>query len=244
MARLPRLLLPGFPVHLVVRGNDRQSIFRSEGDRIFFHRCLVETTQRFEVAVHAYVFMSNHVHLLATAARARSHSQVVQAMGRRYVSYFNFLHGRTGTLWEGRFRSSIVESDRYLLACQRYIERNPVRAGIVAAPRDYAWSSHRCVAGGRPDDLVTPHELVLGLGFEEASRRRAYRKLFDLAPDEKEIGRIRDALHCGWALGSADFCAFVKSQAGRPTARRPAGRKRSDAGSASIAAPRINSIGV
>lgn len=234
MARLPRLLLPGFPVHLVVRGNDRQPIFRSEGDRIFFHRCLVETTQRFEVTVHAYVFMTNHVHLLATASRARSHSQVVQAMGRRYVSYFNFLHGRTGTLWEGRFRSSIVESDRYLLACQRYIERNPVRACIVAAPRDYAWSSHRCIAEGRSDDLVTPHELALGLGFDEASRRRAYRKLFDQAPDDEEIERIRDALNYGWGLGSADFCAFVESQAGRAAARRTAGRKRGDENAASL----------
>lgn len=141
MARLPRLWISGLPEHLIIRGNNRQAIFRSDGDRVFFHRCLVEISSRCQVDVHAYVLMGNHVHLLATGREADSISRMIQATGRRYVSYFNYLYKRTGTLWEGRFRSSAVQTDRYLLTCQRYIELNPVRAGIVADPMDFPWSS-------------------------------------------------------------------------------------------------------
>jgi putative transposase len=236
MARLPRIDIPGWPVHLVVRGNDRQDIFRSEGDRIYFHRCLVERVKRHDVSVHAYVLMTNHVHLLATSTAPGALARVIQSMGRRYVSYFNYLYGRTGTLWEGRYRSSIVEADRYLLACHRYIEMNPVRAGIVAVPGDYRWSSHRCNAWGRPDDLVTPHPLYLSLGPDESARHEGYRGLFECAPDGSELEAIRAAMNKGWALGGSSFRQQVEGVTGRRSAPAPRGRPR--------ATRRINLIGV
>src|SRR5688572_25335981 len=187
MARLPRPFIPGLPCHVRIRGNNRQAIFRSEGDRVFLHRCLIESTRRNGVDVHAYVFMTNHVHLLATSALPGAMGRAIQSLGRRYVSYFNYLYGRTGTLWEGRFKSNPVKADRYFLACMRYIEMNPVRAGIVNTPGNFVWSSHGFHANGKPDDLVTPHEVYLGLGKSEASRRSAYLHLFDSAEDPDDL---------------------------------------------------------
>ena len=226
MARLPRIDVPGWPAHLVVRGNDRQDIFRSDGDRIYFHRCLVETVRRHGVSVHAYVLMTNHVHLLATSNAAGSFARVIQAMGRRYVSYFNYLYDRTGTLWEGRYRSSIVEVDRYLLACHRYIEMNPVRAGMVGVPGDYPWSSHGFNARGRPDDLVTPHGVYLALGQDQPARQRGYSGLFECALGSGEIEAIRTAMNKGWALGGPSFCELVEDATGRRAAPARRGRRR------------------
>ena len=227
MARLPRLYLPDTPVHAIVRGNDRQAIFRSDGDRIFFHRCMVENSRRFEVRVHAYVFMTNHVHLLATGARPDSLSRLMQTVGRRYVGYFNYLHRRTGTLWEGRYKSSLVECDRYFLACQRYIEMNPVRAGMVSGPDSFPWSSFAHHTQGRPDDLVTPHALVLALGKGKETRRCAYEALFDTELPLATIVAIRDAVNKGWALGDDDFCKRVETLTGRRASRGKAGRPKS-----------------
>jgi putative transposase len=225
MARLPRLWIPGLPVHLVIRGNNRQAIFRSDGDRVFFHRCLVEISERCGVETHAYVLMSNHVHLLATGMDADSISRMIQATGRRYVSYFNYLYKRTGTLWEGRFRSSVVQTDRYLLTCQRYIELNPVRAGIVANPLNFAWSSHRCLAEGKADDLVRPHALYMALSKDESARRLAYRALFDSAIPPETMAAIRHSVQSGWALASEDHCGQLGLQSGRRAAPLPRGRK-------------------
>src|SRR4051812_18507564 len=135
MPRLPRFFAEGVPSHVILRGNNRQAVFLTEGDRIFFHRCLAELAQESSVAVHAYVFMTNHVHLLATGALRASISKLMQRLGTRYVGYFNYLHDRTGSLWEGRYKASLVEAERYFLTCQRYIELNPVRAGMVTHPR-------------------------------------------------------------------------------------------------------------
>jgi putative transposase len=228
MARLPRVYVPGYPVHLVVRGNNRQEIFKTDGDRIHFHRCLVEVTRRHGLAIHAYVFMTNHVHLVATGECADAPAKVVQSMGRRYVSYFNYLHGRTGTLWEGRYRSCLVETDRYLLACHRYAEMNPVRAGMVAVPGRYPWSSFRCNARGVPDDLVTPHSLYMGLGWTDEARRAAYRALFEVALGDEMLKAIRYALNSGWALGGEAFCDELEARAGRRFARKVAGRRVKD----------------
>jgi putative transposase len=225
MARLPRLSFPGLPVHAVVRGNDRQEIFRSEGDRVFFHRCLVETTRRHGASIHAYVLMSNHVHLLATGNHPDSLARVIQSMGRRYVSYFNYLYDRTGTLWEGRFRSCLVETDRYLLACYRYIEMNPVRAGITQMPGNFAWSSYRFNARGMEDDLVTPHPLYVDLGLNETIRRSAYRKLFECETEQDELSLIRNSLNKGWALGGGVFCSQLEKTSGRRAAPAKRGRK-------------------
>ena len=230
MARLPRLWLPGVAQHLIVRGNNRQAIFRSDGDRIFFHRCLVQTSRRFGVQVHAYVLMTNHVHLLASAAEAGAVSSVIQAMGRRYVSYFNYLHERTGTLWEGRFRACLVETERYFLACQRYIELNPVRSAITADADGFEWSSHRHYAWGKADDLVTPHPVYLGLAPDEALRRATYRAFVGCGTSGDEVARIRTSLNKGWPLGGDPFRAWLEEVSGRrlgPQARgRPKGRPR------------------
>jgi putative transposase len=224
MARLPRLVLPGIPTHAVVRGNDRQDIFRHDGDRAFLHRCLVEATRQNGLLVHAYVFMSNHVHLLVTPQEPKSLSRSIQAVGRRYVGYFNFVHSRTGTLWEGRYRSSPVETDRYLLACHRYIEMNPVRAGLVRFPSDYRWSSHRFLARGWNDELVTPHEVVLALAGGEEARRAAYAGLFEISLAADTVDAIRSATRKGWAVGGEEFCARVAARTGRPARPRRRGR--------------------
>ena len=226
MARLRRFRTAGVPAHLWVRGNDRQAIFRSEGDRVYFHRTLVEASRRFGVAVHAYVFMTNHIHLLGTAAAPDSFSKMVQCMGRRYVPYFNFLYQRTGTLWEGRFQSCPVETERYFLICHRYVELNPVRAGIVGDPWAFEWSSYRCNAMGRADDLVTPHSLYIELGQSDAARRRNYQGLFGTPIDEMTLAAIRHSARQGWALGGKEFREKLEELAGRPAAPRKRGRPR------------------
>ena len=211
-------------MHLVVRGNDRRDIFRSEGDRVFFHRCLAEVSRRHEVQVHAYVLMSNHVHLLATGRGANSLAKLVQGMGRRYVSYFNYLHGRTGTLWEGRFHSSLVQEERYFLACHRYIEMNPVRAGMVGRPGEYAWSSFAFNRLGKPDDLLTPHSVYLSLGSTESRRQQAYGRIFENGMGDEEA--IRDALRRGSPVGDRQFCRELEEISGRRILPRPRGRPR------------------
>lgn len=251
MARLRRLYSPGVPSHIWVRGNNKQAIFRSEGDRVYFHRCLVEATRRLGVAVHAYVLMGNHFHLLATGASPESISKVVQSMGRRYISYFNYLYERTGTLWEGRFQSCPVESERYLLVCHQYVEMNPVRAGMIDDPGRYPWSSHGCNALGRQDDLVTPHSLYMELGAAERERRARYRALFGTELDAAMLAAIRFAAGKGWALGGERFREKLEELSGRPAAPRkpgrPKGSKRavaSEAGAADRENPRISVIGV
>jgi len=236
MARLPRLWLPDLPQHLIIRGNNRQAIFRSDGDRVFFHRCLVEVSRQHGVRVHAYVLMGNHVHLLATGRAARSISGMIQAAGRRYVSYFNYLYKRTGTLWEGRYRSSVVETDRYLLTCQQYIELNPVRAGMVSDPLGFFWSSHRCLAQGKADDMVTPHALYEGLATADPERRHRYRMMFDRPISPETMIIIRNSVQKGWALASEEYCRQLALRSGRRAAPLSRGGARRLMGSDSIEA--------
>jgi putative transposase len=228
MARFPRFRTTG-PVHAWIRGNDRQAIFHSVGDRIYFHRCLVEA-RRCGVAVHAYVFMSNHIHILGSGAEPGSLSEMVQCMGRRYVPYFNFMYERTGTLWEGRFKSCPVDTERYFLVCHRYVESNPVRAGIVGDPWAFEWSSYRSNAFGHEDDLVTPHSLYMELGASEAERRAAYQGLFGQPLDERTLAAIRDAATSGWAIGGREFQDKLEELGGRPAAPRKPGRPRKSEG--------------
>jgi putative transposase len=226
MARLRRIFIPQVPVHVIIRGNDRQSTFRGEGDLIYFHRCLAEMSVRHEVAVHAYVLMTNHVHLLVTGARSSALPRMVQALGRRYVGYFNYLHKRTGTLWEGRYKASLVQTERYMLTCQRYIELNPVRAGMVSHPGEYRWSSYAHHAQGRPDSVLTRHELVDALATEESRREEAYRGLFENDIDEYTLSKIRDAVNHGWVLSDAGYLARASLEGGRRAAREPVGRRK------------------
>jgi putative transposase len=161
--------------------------------------------------------MTNHVHLLATPTDETALSRVMQAVGRRYVRYFNDVHERTGTLWEGRYRASLVQSDRYLFACYRYIELNPVRAGLVSDPRDYAWSSHAVNAYGSNDAVVTPHERYEALGDDAAAQQAAYRALFAFELGDEALTAIRDATNKGWVLGTKQFRDEVAATLGRRT---------------------------
>jgi putative transposase len=207
MARPTRLFAPELPAHVTVRGNDRQAIFRSKDDRAFFRVCLREACRRHEVAIHCYVMMTNHIHLLLSATTAKSLPRALQSVGRRYVGYFNDQYARTGTLWEGRYHASLVQADSHFVMCHRYIDLNPVRGGLVAQPQEFEWSSHRHYALGCPDDLVTPHSVIADLGATLEKRRAAYRSLFDRPMSAEAILRIRQALQLQRPLGDERFVA-------------------------------------
>lgn len=227
MARLPRYIVPGQPQHVILRGNNRQAIFAAETDYEFFRDCLVEAAQRFGLAVHAYVWMTNHVHLLATPTDAASLPKTLQSTGRRYVQHFNFAYRRSGTLWEGRYRATIIDSERYLLTCMRYVEENPVRARMVKHPGNYRWSSFRANALGKSGfdaDWLMPHPLYEGLGPDPESRRHAYRRLFSRPMIHADRSAIRDGTNKGWALGDERFRLEMERLGGRRTAPLPRGR--------------------
>jgi len=225
MPRLPRFFVPELPLHIVQRGNDRQPIFVSRADAIFFRACLARGLREHGVALHAYVFMTNHVHLLATPKMAASVPKLMQSLGRIYVQYFNATHTRTGTLWEGRYRAAIVDDERYLLTCMRYIELNPVRAQMVANPARFRWSSFAANALGVTDGLVEPHAIYLDLGPTPETRQAVYRDLFDSLISEDEMLSIRDATQHAWALGGPAFRSRIEEQSRRAD-RLPMGRPR------------------
>lgn len=202
MARTQRLELPDVPLHVVQRGNNRAACFFGDVDRRFYLKCLAEAAARRGVAVHAYALMSNHVHLLVTPREKGAVAATLQDLGRRYVRVINTIHERTGTLWEGRYKSSLVCDERHMLICHRYIELNPVRAGIVDDPGSYPWSSYAHYALGRHDHLITEHPTYLGLGATLAERRDAFRFMFRGEIDESSLRNIRDATNAGVALGA------------------------------------------
>ena len=224
MARLPRLTLPGYPHHVIQRGNNRQPIFSSSADYERLLSLLFENAKKFDVAIHAYVLMSNHFHLLVTPQSAEGLPQMMQAVGRRYVRYFNDIQKRSGTLWEGRYRSTLIQTERYLLACMAYIDLNPVRAGLVAQARDYPWSSYGHYSGQRIDKLITPHSLVWALGNTPFAREAAYAELVQggLSPGQQTA--LTDSALSGWALGEPDFVAELQKRTQRRVTKRTAGR--------------------
>ncbi len=224
MARQPRFNIADVTQHVIQRGNNRQPIFFADADYARYREILATAAKRHACAVHAYVLMPNHVHLLVTPRRPASVAKLMQSLGGRYVRYVNQTHGRTGTLWEGRYRSSLVDGERYLLACLRYIELNPVRAMIVSNPADYRWSSHRHHARGEADALITEHPLYDALGPTPEARRAAYRALFETALDEGLLSSIRNALNQGRAVAGPLFLADMESRLQRSLA--PAGRGR------------------
>ncbi len=203
--RLPRLFAPGQTHHLIQRGNNRSAIFFDDADRQAYLGWLGEALACEGCTLHAYVLMTNHVHLLVTADHPSSLPRALQSLGRRYVGHVNRLHHRTGTLWEGRYKSTVVDSETYVLACHRYIETNPLRAGMVSVPEGYPWSSFHHNALGRPDPLLTPHPVYVALGPTPANRRDAYIALFRHALDDETVAAIRDATQRSWALGSERF---------------------------------------
>lgn len=229
MARLPRYVLPGQPQHVIQRGNNRQVIFTRDEDFQFFRDAVVYASEQRGLVIHAYVWMSNHIHLLATPDSEHSISKVFQSVGRKYVQYFNRTYQRTGTLWEGRYRATVVDSEAYLLTLMRYIELNPVRAGMVAHPRDYAWSSYARNADGGEGanaDWVKSHEVYRAIAGDPHERLRAYRALFDAAINNADLERIRDCTHKGWALGDARFTAEIERSTGRQSDSKGVGRPR------------------
>jgi len=207
-----------------VRGNDRQPIFFSDSDRLFFLDRLAEAGARRDCDIHAFVLMSNHVHLLATPHAEHSTSLAMQDLGRAYVARVNKVHGRTGSLYEGRFRSSIVETARYFLACMRYIEMNPVRAGMARWPGSYEWSSYGQNKTGEPTGLITPHAEYLNLAREAAERARAYARLFEAAQSDEELEAFRKGARQGKAVGSESFRRGLEGLLRRPVAFVPRGR--------------------
>ncbi len=205
MPRLPRYVLPGQPQHVIQRGNNRCPIFIVDKDYSRFRDYLLEACIRHGCHVHAYILMTNHVHLLITPDNENSIAKVMQSVGRRYVQYFNRSYQRTGTLWEGRYKATLIDSENYFFTCCRYIELNPVRANIVVQPADYPWSSHHANAFGKRDDLVDYHKLYLALDVNEQRRQTAYRELFNEHIDEKTLGDIRHATQKGWVMGCDYF---------------------------------------
>ena len=229
MARHPRFDLPGIPQHVIQRGNNRLPCFLDDGDRHRYLECLAQGLSRFGCRLHAYVLMSNHVHLLLTPGERGAVSRLMHTFSRNYVGLFNGRHGRTGTLWEGRYKACLVESGRYFLACSRYIELNPVRAWMVADPGDYAWSSFQANAGGRPDRLLTPHAEYLALGVDAVSRTAAYRALFEAALPDALVAEIRAHVRQQKALGTDRFRTWVEARTGRFAGVRRVGRPSSGA---------------
>ncbi|MCH4565516.1 transposase [Halomonas sp. EGI 63088] len=215
MARPARLLLPDTPLHLIQRGNNRGACFVHRKDALHYLELLDELRQVYQIALHAYVLMTNHVHLLATPREEpQGVSQMMKELGQRYAQYFNRRHQRTGGLFEGRYRSCLVAEEPYLFACYRYIELNPVRAGMVARPADYEWSSHHANALGRDDPLVQPHAIYTGLGATPDKRRHRYRELFRSELPTHLLDEIRQQTRRGRALGSEAFQQSVARRLG------------------------------
>jgi putative transposase len=225
MPRQARLILPDVAVHIVQRGNDRMSCFRSDSDRLLYLTHLRRLALKFDCAVHAYCLMTNHVHLLMTPADEHGCAGLMKEVSQLYVRYFNDAYGRTGTLWEGRYHSCVAESARYVLACYRYIELNPVRAGMTDVASSYAWSSCGANCGIREDSLITDHTEYVALGTDSPSRQRAYQQLIGNALDAHLLKLIREATVGGYPLSSDEFKNKVSASTGRKLERGRAGRK-------------------
>ena len=224
MPRKPRFQLPGVPQHVVQRGNNRQVCFFAEADYLYFLEALRAAADKYGGRLHAYVLMTNHVHLLMTPERENALSEIMQSVGRRYVRYINKKYRRSGTLWEGRFKASLVQSERYLLACYRYIELNPVRAEMVDHPGEYRWSSYAANAQGAVDETLCLHDEYLRLGTTASERQAAYRALFRylLAPDM--VADIRDAMNHELVVGTSRFKDQVEAMTNRRARKGRTGR--------------------
>lgn len=225
MPRRLRLLIPGVAAHLIQRGNNRQECFRGETDYVVYLSVLRGCSQRLDCAVHAYCLMTNHVHLLISPPSSEAGEALMKELGQRYAQYFNRAYARSGPLWDGRYRSCVAESAPYVLACYRYIELNPVRAGMVEHPAQYPWSSYRINAEGRSDDLVRPHAEFLGLAEDSKRRRAAYLALFNETLDPSLINGIRNATNGGYPIASDAFKARIRAELGYKTCPSPPGPK-------------------
>ena len=217
-------MLPGVPVHVVQRGNNRAACFFTEQDRNFYLLHLARLLRQSQCALHAYCLMTNHVHLLLTPFHANSCAVLMKRLSQLHSQYVNRTYARTGTLWQGRFRSCLVQSETYLLSCQRYIELNPVRACMTKHPGDYEWSSYRANAEDQSPALVTAHEEYLRLGRDGAERRSVYRALFGAGPEIERFEAIRQATNGNFVLGDKPFSTKIAAALGRRVERGNAGR--------------------
>ena len=224
MPRRPRIKLAEVPQHVVQRGINREPCFFAEEDYHCYLHWLQKSAADWHCAIHAYVLMTNHVHLLATADKPDGIAKLMQSIGRRYVQYINRSYRRTGSLWEGRFKSSLVQAEEYLLTCMRYIELNPVRADMVNDPAQYRWSSYRHNGLGQADERITPHPLYLALGKDPDSRLAEYRALFRSELDQAALTDIWLALAQGQPLGSERFSEIMCAAVGVRRAQRRPGR--------------------
>ncbi|MDP5238607.1 transposase [Uliginosibacterium sp. 31-16] len=225
MSRLPRLYIPGLPQLITQRGNNRSSVFADEADFQQYRQHLRESAREAGVALHAYVLMPDHAHLLITPPDEDAAGSLMQRLGRRYVRWFNDRHHRSGTLWEGRYRSTVVEPNEWLHAASRYIELNPVRAGLVASAEHYPWSSCRHHLGLEPDPLIADHALYWQLGNTPFERQAAWRRLLEAGISFAELDRLRYSAHRGWMLGQAPVTS-LDPQPNRRLAPLPKGRPR------------------
>jgi len=224
MARLPRIYVKNQPQHIIQRGNNRERIFVDKQDYLFYLKCLQDAVKTHKLNIHAYVLMTNHIHLLASPQQENSIGKVMQSIGRRYVQYFNYRYERTGTLWEGRYKATLIDSEQYLLICMRYIELNPVRANMVSHPKEYPWSSYSCNASGDSGEYLKPHQVYRQLGEEPGEREKAYRALFRNHLSSKTIEDIRSATNKAWVLGADRFRRKMEKLAGRRVSPLPKGR--------------------
>ena len=224
MARLPRLTLTDHPHHVILRGNNRQDIFRDAADRQRMLGLLESQALAHQVEVHAYVLMSNHLHLLVTPRQDKGLPLMMQDVGRSYVRQFNQRHGRTGTLWEGRYRSTLIQTERYFLACMVYIDLNPVRAGMVAQAADFPWSSHAHYTGTRQDAWLTPHPVYWSLGNPPFARELAYAQLVQAGIEQSQQHALTSATLSGWALGEESFVSGLQQLTPRRVSKAAAGR--------------------
>lgn len=226
MPRRARLVLPNIPLHIIQRGNNRQACFFADEDYSIYLDWLAEHASKTGCQVHAYVLMTNHVHLLISADWVEAPGLLMKALGQRYVQYVNRTYRRSGTLWEGRFRSCLIQDEIYLLACQRYIELNPVRAGMAAHPAEYRWSSYRANAQGEIDALVKTHPLYEALGLDAAARQVAYRELFRHELEPTLVDEIRRATNGNFILGNEHFAMQMSSAIGKRVIPGKPGRPR------------------
>jgi len=224
MPRQPRYFLPYIPQHIIQRGVDRQAVFFESGDYDLYLRSLGEAAKRYDCQIHAYVLMANHTHLLVTPGSKRSVPLIMQAIGRSYVQPLNKKYNRTGPLWQGRYKASLVQDEHYLLACHKYIELNPVRAGLVSAPGDYLYSSFAHNAGGSANRLLTPHHVYESLAFTAEQRRVAYRRLFCDSVSTEMLSTIRDTVNACLVLGNDRFKDQIESMLGRSVRPGKGGR--------------------
>lgn len=228
MPRRARLVMPGVPLHLIQRGNNRSACFYSEEDYLFYLEHLAEQARKQACEIHAWCLMTNHVHLLLTPSNPTGASLLMKGLGQRYVQYVNRTYQRTGTLWEGRFRSCLVQEDSYVLACYRYIEMNPVRAGIVEHPAEYRWTSYRANAQGEESRFITPHAQYNALGEAGLPRTASYRELFKNQLDPGLVDQIRASTNGNYVLGGSRFASEVESTLRRRVNKGRPGRPKKE----------------